>query len=305
MEQARLFQEAEPTVERKTFLSRNVTFFNALTSSSTLAAIAKQAVVTTARAHGSSRNSAGMYEDRLVELLLSRETLASICEETISAASSLGLEVSAVTIQKGPPKALADVVVFYTPAGDTQVSIAVNIKRLAPGANATEGGSILSFLRLALDASHNPMKPPSNLRFDWEAAIVEWVAGLKKIRPGRDYYFLTIYADGGKYEGLEAWPIIAGTVNGRSIVGRHSNRAVLDISRPTGVIGSDVDPNHLISTRLLPTPTVSVIKSQLVAAAGAADVGAKEARLIAGKIGSLSEEDLSRIVKEVLAEKLS
>ena len=297
-EQPRLFSEPAPAPVKggKGFLSRNVTLFRALVSSPTLQACAQQAVVGNARQHGNDRNAAAPFEDRFKALLLDVDTAAAIEADTIFNAAQDGLEVSRVAITNGRDKTLADVIISYQ-TGTERVSVATNIKRLLPNATATEGGSILSFLRLALDPSYDPANPPTTRGYAWEQVIVEWLAGRHKIQPGRDYMLLCVYAQAGKYQGVEAWPVISGTANGGPVARRHVNRAVLEVAKPTGTIAPGYDINAALASQLLPAANPSAARAVLTSLA-LTQTHPEQARKVAAKIASLTDAEVVKIAAD-------
>lgn len=291
--QPRLFSEPAPAPARggKGFLSRNVTLFRALVSSPTLQTCARQAVAGNAAQHGHDRNAAAPFEDRFKSLLL--EHANTIETETIAQAAQDGLQVSSVGIANGRDKSLADVIISYQ-TGAERVSVATNIKRLLPNATSTEGGSILSFLRLALDPTYDPASPPTTRGYAWEQVIVEWLAGRHKIQPGRDYMLLCVYAEAGQYKGVEAWPVIAGTSGGAPVARRHVNRAVLEVAKPGGVITPGYDINTALAAQLLPAANPSAARAVLTALA-LTQTNPDDARKVAARIASLTDAEVVKI----------
>lgn len=291
--QPRLFAETPvtPAKPAKQFLSRNVTVFQALVNSTTLQACAKQAVTTNGAAHGHDRNAAASFEDRFKALLIQHAD--SIAQETIVQAAQSGFTVSKIGISSGRDRSLADIIVSYQ-IGKENVSVATNIKRLLPGTGSTEGGSILSFLRLALDPTYDPAHPPTTRGYAWEQVVVEWLAGRHKIQPGRDYMLLCVYAKAGQYGGVEAWPVISGTLNGGPVIRRHVNRAVMEIDRPTGTIAPGYDVNAAIASRLLPAANPSAARA-IITALAVAQANPAEAKKIAGRVASMTDEQVIKI----------
>lgn len=301
MSQARLFDLPPVSQARKptgTFLERNVLFFRAFSSSETLRRVASEAVEGNHRRHGSDRNAAAPFEDRFKQLLMEPESLAAVNTETVRAASELGLTVSDIQIESGLDKTLADIVVGYTAVDGQKVRIATNIKRLLPEATHTEGGSILSFLRLALDEEYDPGIPPTTRGFAWEQTIVEWLAGRKKIQPGRDYFLLIVQARKGKFHGVEAWPVIAGMSGGRPSAYRHTNRAVLEVAKPTSTIERGFDVNTALASALLPAANPGAARSLLAALAIAMAKG-EGASEIAEKLLSLSDWEIGGVAETI------
>lgn len=292
-EQPRLFSEPVPEPARggKGFLSRNVILFRALVSSPTLQTCARQAVSGNAAQHGHDRNAAAPFEDRFKTLLL--EHAVDIEQETIAQAAQDGLNVSAVGIANGRDKSLADVIISYQTASE-RVSVATNIKRLLPNATSTEGGSILSFLRLALDPTYDPANPPTTRGYAWEQIIVEWLAGRHKIQAGRDYMLLCVYAEAGQYKGVEAWPVLAGTAGGAPVARRHVNRAVLEVAKPTSTIAPGYDINTALAAQLLPAANPSAARAVLTALA-LTQTSSDDARKVAARIASLTDAEVVKI----------
>lgn len=265
--------------------------FRALVSSATLQACAKQAVSGNSARYGNDRNAAAPFEDRFKALLIQHAD--SIAQETIVQAAQNGLTVSSVGIANGKDKSLADVIISYQTRSES-VSVATNIKRLLPNASSTEGGSILSFLRLALDPTYDPANPPTTRGYAWEQIIVEWLAGRHKIQPGRDYMLLCVYAQSGQYKGVEAWPVISGTINDGPVARRHVNRAVLEVDRPTGTIKPDYDINAALASNLLPAANPAAARAVLTSLA-LTQTSAKNAKKVAAKIASLSDTDIVKL----------
>lgn len=300
MEQNRLFDLPPKPSRRKptgTFLSRNVTFFEAFSASETLNRAAQQAVKSNARRHGSDRNAAAPFEDAFKALILDAENIVKIGQETIAAARQAGITVSNVKIEEGRDKTLADIIVSFE-AGEGKVSIATNVKRLLPDASHTEGGSILAFLRLALDDEYDPANPPSTRGFSWEQTVVEWLAGRKKIQPGRDYFLLVVKADGTKFEGVEAWPVISGMSGNRPCVHRHTNRAVLEVSKPTGTIEAGFDVNAALATQLLPAANPGAARSLLTSLAIAMNPN-EDSAAIASTLLDLSDWQIGDVASTI------
>lgn len=301
MSQARLFDLPSVSSSRKptgTFLERNVLFFRAFCASPTLSSVAAQAVKGNHKRHGSDRNAAAPFEEAFKELLLEPETYAAVNVETIQEAAKLGVTVSDVHIQPGLDKTLADIIVGYTAVDGKKVRIATNVKRLLPDAGHTEGGSILSFLRLALDEEYDPANPPSTRGFAWEETIVEWLAGRKKIQPGRDYFLLIIKARSGAFHGVEAWPVISGMNGQRPSAYRHTNRAVLEVAKPNNTIERGFDVNTALASALLPAPNPGAARALLasLAIAVAKGEGASE---IAERLLTLSDWQIGGIAKSI------
>lgn len=299
MSQERLFNLPPVPQTRKptgTFLERNVLFFRAFSASETLRNVASQAVEGNHRRHGSDRNAAAPFEDRFKQLLMQPEHLEAVNVETIRAACELGVTVKDVHIEPGLDKTLADIIVGYTAVDGQRVRIATNIKRLLPDATHTEGGSILSFLRLALDEEYDPASPPTTRGFAWEQTIVEWLAGRKKIQSGRDYFLLIVQAKSGKFHGIEAWPVIAGMNGQRPCAYRHTNRAVLEVAKPTGTIEKGFDVNTALASALLPAANPGAARALLTSLAvamaegeGASEIAERLLNLSDWQIGSVAE----------------
>lgn len=221
-------------------------------------------------------------------LMLVPATRARIEKETLAAAAGTDLDLATVAIEDGPGgDALADVVVRYRTHHQRTVAIAVNIKRLATTTNATDAASLPQFLQLALEPDYDPAAPPSPIGFDADAALLDWVAGRRKIRDGRDYWLLVVRVDAGVFSGVEAWGVLSGVAKGAPVLGRHVNRAVLTMRKPTGALPDDMAINRELAGRLLPKASVSSLRVQALAlVAGAAT--AETARALV----DASDEDL-------------
>jgi hypothetical protein len=244
------------------FLSTNATFFAALVASPTLRRCADQAAAATAASVGTNRSAATAFEDEFVGLVLQTRTTSRIVAETIAACP---LALDSVTLERGPAGSPADLVVRYQEDGRRTVAIATNVKRLLPHSRGTEGCSLPAFLRLALDPAYDPAAPPHNRRFDFEEAILDWVAGRRQIQDGRDYYLLIAYVDGSACSGLDAWSVMGGVKAGMPVAVRHETRAVLRVNRPDGVLPDDLDVNAELSRSMLPRGSVSATRASLVA----------------------------------------
>jgi hypothetical protein len=262
-------EEPRPYQASKSFLSRNARFFDCLTSSETLRTQADLAAVVAQKKAGAGRNSAALFEDKFKELLLDEPTAAKVVAETMAyaAANDPDLDLREVSIASGKGTALADILVRYRSGEHDAIVIATNIKRLKPGRNYTEGGSIPQLTQLALEENYNPAKPPSPQGFNWEKAIVEWYARRRKIRDGRDYWLLVARVDDGACSAIEAWGALSGLRNNTVVVARHPSRAVVTIAAPTSVLGKETDINREIARSLLPAPSASALRALIVSVA--------------------------------------
>lgn len=299
-----LFPEPEPPAVtpltgkgRERFLSANAAFFDCLVASRTLntcvTRAAKEAHATVSV--GSARSESDTFEVLLRGYMLSDANRAAIARQTIAYAKKHApdLKLVTVTLEDGPTNGnpLGDIVVRYRTDGRRTVAIATNIKRLAPTTSTTEAGSLLQVLQLALSDKYDPSDPPSPRGYEYDAAIVEWYAGRRKIQDGRDYFLLVARVDNGEAVGLEAWGMLAGVRNGAPIIGRHANRAVVDARPPQSVLDDAMDINAEISAALLPNANPSALRAQLVALIAKAQ-GHDAARAAAGRLLDVSDEEL-------------
>ena len=289
-----LFAEVpRPYQASKSFLSRNARFFDCLIASTTLRTQADAAAVYAQKKAGAGRNSAALFEDRFKELLLDSPVAAAVVTETIAHAKANDpeLDLLEVSLESGQGTALADLLVRYRAGRSRSVVIATNIKRLQPGRNSTEGGSIPQLTQLALLDDYDPSNPPLPQGFDWERAIVEWYAKRRKIQDGRDYWLLVARVETGVCSGLEAWGALSGLRNKAVVVSRHPSRAVVMVAAPTSVLGKETDINREIARALLPAPSASALRALLVSVAEVRG-GADEAMPLAAKLLDLDDATL-------------
>jgi hypothetical protein len=258
-----------------------------------------QAAKSTARRHGSKRSAATPFEDAVKKLILEPVGAAKIAAETIEHYAERHPEARdlvKVELSDGPTKGdpLADLLIRFRFAKGRTVTIATNIKRLAPTTQKPEGGSLLSFVRLATEPNYNPADPPRNHGFDADGAVMEWYAGRRKILDGRDYYILACRVSAGKLHGIEAWGTLAGVaVDGagdrhlhrKGRIGRWDGRRRRGFRRPgrgaAGVTGSRHwinrgckqplrrGPRHLFQQRRARRGARSARRLDLVARSGA------------------------------------
>lgn len=290
--------ERKPYQASKTFLSRNARFFDCLIASPTLRTQTDLAAAIAHKKAGAGRNSAALFEDKFKELLLNPSTVAKVIAETLSYANQTDptLELRTVEITSGQGTALADLLIRYQAGSHDEVVIATNVKRLKPGRNATEGGSIPQLTQLAVQENYDPANPPVPQGFNWEKAIVEWYAKRRKIQDGRDYWLLVARVNDGKCSGVEAWGVLSGLRNGAVVVSRHPSRAVLMVNAPTAVLGKETDINREISRALLPAPNAAALRALLISIAEVKD-GPDVAMPLAAK---LLDMDDSTLFTEVL-----
>jgi len=282
----------------KTFLAANARFFDCLTSSATLLSCSQKAAQIAHRKAGAGRNAAALFEDNLCALILDPVNRDAIAAETIAFAEQHhpDLKLVTVSLEESPGSTgLADVIVRYRTDRARTVALATNIKRLLPSSHSTEGGSIPQLCQLALEPEFDPGTPPSPVGYDWERAIVEWFAGLRKIQDGRDYWLLVCRVADGKCSGVEAWGALSGLRNSQVVVSRHSSRAVTNISEPTEIIDEEFDINRAISASLLPPDNPSALRALLVSMTLSRE-GMEKAEQVAGTLLGLSDDDLVRVV---------
>lgn len=301
MTQPTLFDAPEPeAIElsgRKTFLTQNARVFSCLAESRTLTKLVAQAARKTARKHGTSRSAATPFEDAVKALILEESAAAAIAQETMDFYAERhpdARDLVKVELADGPKKKdpLADLLVRFRFDRERTVTVATNIKRLAPRTTRPEGGSLLSVVRLATEPGYDPADPPQNQGFNFERGVVEWFAGRRKILDGRDYWLLVCRVGGGKLVGLEAWGVLAGVdAQGRPVMSRHPSRAVVEVYQPSGALPASMDINAEISRRLLPGASTDALRAQLVALALERD-GDEAARALAGRLLDVADNDL-------------
>lgn len=254
----------------KKFLSTNHRIFDSLLTSATLKDCAAKAAAQISRKHGDARDTGIKFEDRFRDLMLEPDTSHAISEETLTYATEHHPDLNLVKAEltQGPArdKSLADILLVARTDRARTVTIAVNIKRLKPEVSNTEGGSALQFLQLATEPVYDPAKPPTPIGFDHNRAILEMLAGERRIKDGRDYWLLVARVDSGRLEGLEAWGTMVGTRHGGPLVSRHVNRAVINVHQPDGMLPANVDPNLTIADALLPAGGTYALRAQIVSA---------------------------------------
>lgn len=283
------------------FLSANADIMDCLLASETLKECAKTAAASVSKSHGDDRNTGLKFEDRLKALILSSENASKITSEVLTVAADRYPELSLVKAEliDGPDdKAIADLVLVVRSDRARTVKIAVNVKRLSPTISKTEGGSMLQYLQLALDDEYDPLAPPIPTGFDYERAVLEMLTCRRRIKDGRDFWLLVVRVSKGELHGIEAWGTMVHTAKGNTIVGRHSNRAVIIARKPDGTIG-DADPNLLIAEQLLPKSNPSALRAQIVAAVLASD-GRERATAAANRLLDMDDDKLLETVRTAL-----
>lgn len=301
VEQSPLFElapEQPPTpAGGRTFLSHNARVFGCLVESKTLARLVAQAARSTAKKHGSNRSAADPFEVAVKDRILEPVNAAQIAAETVEICGNCypeSRDLVKVELSDGPGKGdpLADLLIRFRFDRGRTVTVATNIKRLQPTTNKPEGGSLLSFVRLATEPGYDPADPPRNIGFDADHTILEWFAGRRKILDARDYLILACRIDGGRLGGIEAWGTLAGVdANGKPIVTRHGNRAVIYTAKPSGTLDPSTDVNAEISAQLLPAATPSSLRAHLAALVAKRD-GIAAARDLTTTLLDLVDNDL-------------
>lgn len=309
MDQTPLFdlppEQPTTSVGGRTFLSHNAAVFGCLVESKTLARLVAQAARTTAKKHGSKRSAADPFEVAVKDRILEPVNAAQIAAETVDLYGDRypeSRDLVKVELSDGPDKGdpLADLLIRFRFDRGRTVTVATNIKRLQPTTNKPEGGSLLSFVRLATEPGYDPADPPRNAGFDVDGAILEWFAGRRKILDGRDYFILACRVSGGTLSGIEAWGTLAGVdANGKPIVTRHGNRAVIYTAKPSGTLDPSTDVNAEISAQLLPAATPSSLRAHLAALVAKRD-GIAAARKLTTTLLDMDDADLlAKIVDAV------
>lgn len=282
---------------RKTFLSQNARVFGCLADAPTLHKLVAQAARTNARKHGTKRSAATPFEDAVKVRILDPINAAKIADETTALYAQRypdARDLVKVELVDGPTKGdpLADVLVRFRFDRGRTVTVATNIKRLQPTTNKPEGGSLLSFVRLATEPGYDPADPLRNHGFDPDGAILEWYTGRRKVLDGRDYFILACRVSGKTLHGIEAWGTLAGVdAAGHPIVTRHGNRAVIYAATPSGALGADMDINAELSAQLLPVATSHGLRAHLVALVAERD-GHDAGRALAATLLDLDDAQL-------------
>lgn len=206
-----------------------------------------------------------IYEQRVAELLADESTGIALSEEACGLVDDGCPVLEGVDIVAQAGRAYCDFLVLLHMADETR-TIPVNLKTTG-SAGPTSGlaVSLASFVRLATEEDWDPLAPPSNNGYDVEAAILEWVAGERKVVHGRDYYVLTVQTTADRdYVSHQMTGLLSTvTPSGQTVVSRHTSRAnVLYHTSPGDrPLPDNYDINAAVSVALLPRADLSLIRA--------------------------------------------
>lgn len=273
VEQLPLFSTVsdQPTTRRRPgrkFLSETRQMMVAFSGSETLRRVLTQAAEGEAEITGQEWGA--IYENRVLELLGNPQTAEKLSAEVVELAAADGVRLDRVEVIPLVGRAYCDFHVKFYMRTETR-TIPVNLKTSGGGTRGGLACSLISFVRLATEKTWDPQNPPSNLGFDVEAAILEWVAGQRKIVHGRDYYILDVTTTGDRdYAGHHITGLLSTVAaDGSPVVKRHHTRdnVIYSISTTDRPIPDDYDINTAVSTVLLPRADLSRVRSTLAALA--------------------------------------
>lgn len=255
---------------RSTFLTANARVLAALADCPTVVTHCKTAAKAASSSSARGRGAADVFENKVVALMLQdRET---IVEELLDRIPPELHVVTASLVEEPRTRALADIVLTYRATGRKTVTIAVNVKTERTDGSSRSGWqtdnkdlcSLPAFVALATDERFEVLgKMP---RGNWTGALIEWVAGRRKILDGRDYGVLNVKLKHATVESVEGRSVLASVAGKRPIVRRHTNRAVVQTIPATGVLPDDFDVNAQVSQALLPKPSWDELRLQILAA---------------------------------------
>jgi hypothetical protein len=284
------------------FLTANAEAFDCLAHSNTLSELTKQAVDEVRAEHSgkSDRDTAKAFEERLRQLVTAPAAAQTIADEVLADAAVRYPTLRLVTFRllDGPSgSGAADLLVELRREGRKTARVAVNVKRLA--GRTTDCVSLAQFIQLATEPGYDPATSAVTETFDTSTALLEMLAGRRRIQADRDYWLLVARIDKpGEFVCVETWgSMVHTTKKGRTILSRHASRAVVRAARPAGTLTDAVDPNTDIADRLLPKADLSLIRAQLVAAVRSAQ-GMDAAAAAAGKLLDVDDaEMLAKLLK--------
>ena len=279
---------------RKRFLSENAERFALLQLSPTLNAEATIAAGASRKATGSAgRGGSLAFEGALVPRLLDPAVCSAIASEYLSIATATGRsDVQSVEFREGV--GIADVFVVWHLTDDSEVVVAVNVKRCNATTGNTELSALAPFVALATEQKFDVTDPTPSRELSTWRMVTEWVARRRKIIYGRDYYLLIGFTDANhkltevRFEGTLAQMGRAGRT---PAVKLHANKEALTINLGGHPIADGYDINAALSRRLLPIVDLDALRAQILAVVtrGLDDTATAE---LAGRLLDISDDEL-------------
>jgi hypothetical protein len=172
----------------------------------------------------------------------------------------------------------------------------VNVKVLASETtNYGNGVSLSTFLRMATEPDFDPAAQTSARGYDPDSAVLEMLAGTRKIIPGRDYYILHVQTTAElTTREVVAWHfqglLSHITEDGHPCVRRHTSRDVVQVFQATRVLPPGYDINREIALAMMPTHRPGAVRARIVAALA---TNSKEGRSLAGTLLAMSDAELA------------
>jgi hypothetical protein len=142
-------------------------------------------------------------------------------------------------------------------------SVMINVKGLTGSESLKaigHGLSLGTFLRLMTERNFSP-RQAQNKQYDSDQALLEMLAGERKILAGRDYYLLLVRADRGNensavapsLKSVKFQSLLASVDNkGNPVISRHHSREIVQVRVAANEIPQGYDINRKIAEALLP-----------------------------------------------------
>ena len=145
----------------------------------------------------------------------------------------------------------------------TAHSVMINVKGLTGSESLKaigHGLSVGTFLRMTTERDFTP-RQSQNKSYDSDLALLEMLAGKRKILAGRDYYLLLVRADRGdkssavppSLKSVHFQSLLASLDDkGHPVVSRHHSREIVQVSVAASSIPPGYDINRRLAEALLP-----------------------------------------------------
>ena len=310
MDQPKLFQEDRTPKHAPSgrWLETLAGHLDILALSPTLTKVVEAAGEATAAHRSLGQEYGTIYEEALVPLIISTETVQQISDEWVA----LGLEAdhkhfAGVEINDLPGKrSPVDLAITLRYTNRPPVIVPVNVKVEKPGYSGTAHGMALpAFVRHAIDPDFDIFgSKNAHTGFDVDAAIIAWVAERKKLVADRDLYLLLVDSDDDGVIHKHQFMGLLSRVDrvGRPVVVRHASKTSINVRMgPSKALPPDFDVATEIARALLPTGkrVWSAARANLLGAP-APDLDGDAAAGVASRLASLSDAELAVLITQAV-----
>lgn len=231
-----------------------------------------------------------------------RTTIRAISDEAVRLARAVQMRdlppVTGVSIDTAPgSRRSLDLIVTWHHKGGTHTVVPVNVKTRTRSQPTNDLAlSLRELLRFVTqpdyDLTSSPRSGPSA-----DEILVELLAGVRKLVPGRDYYLLIIDTENGhmtdwRWQGL----LSEVTTDGRLAISRHASRDNVRYCNAAGVIPDNFDIATALTYALLPAGSPSRLRAEILTA-----TPRRKRRALAVTLQQLTDDELLRTVTQALS----